>query len=653
MKRTFFVGALVLFATRLLADGTPCSINTATPPLVTSTLPAINGSVHYDELAVDMLQSPNLAESANCQIGTETKQCLFVPLYSSSDACGTYDLGICADTGAGSYQYCMVTDEFSQLGLILAMSTDAAAVTAFEKWANTIRLLSAYEAADYLPVWSVRVTNGVSGKTIAPKSDNNDASDATARIILALYIAAASSAHATNRQSYEDLAGDLANRFAHRDFRDTRNVFGGERYWFGGGRNQAINALNNGNPFTLAGYHGDAALAMLAAWRATGEQRYADLASDLIANYLRAAQFETTFRVPPMKFSWDTSLHPPPRICRGYCIGEQWDGADAPRAVNVCKAAYYTLLGDAPIAASVLDSVDDYCHAWMSSSGVVNGGSSYSRQYYWNGTPVNPPGDGYMNYGLGASLNFYLCPTDLQLRLQAAVAHYDRNTNNFQGESCFGIYTHAFFLVNYGSAIGRDLDAFKTTVPTPQNVTVTASQNNFNVSWSGSANVTYEIARSCNGETYRIAGTANGTTFPDTGLTGATYFYKVRAIDNTGKRSRFSAPASAPTLTLPVAIPRVTPILASDLESLRAGVNRLRVAAGAAPKSYTTLHANDPIRASEFTELQNDINDARDLLDRPEFDFRTVGGFITAEVIQELRDAICTCGELNLKQATE
>ncbi|HEX6641515.1 MAG TPA: hypothetical protein VF215_10410, partial [Thermoanaerobaculia bacterium] len=71
------------------------------------------------------------------------------------------------------------------------------------------------------------------------------------------------------------------------------------------------------------------------------------------------------------------------------------------------------------------------------------------------------------------------------------------------------------------------------------------------------------------------------------------------------------------------AIPRVTPILASDVEALRAGVNRLRAAAGAAPKSYTTIHANDPIRASEFTALQNDINDARDLLDRPEFDFRT------------------------------
>jgi hypothetical protein len=647
-----------------IADGTQCNLRLTAPQITTLTAMGGQRQFDYDHLAVAVLESPGVVQRRTCG----ASKCLLVPLYSSSTACSSFNLGPCHDGNRpDDYTYCMVTDEFSQLGLILVMAKDARAVEAFYEWVNTVRKLSEGADTKFLPAWRARVTILASGAAQIERTTDDDASDATARIILALYIAAASPQHAARRTEYELLANELANRFAHFDFRDTRNAFGGGRFWPAGGKNAAANAPTNNHPFTFAGYYGDIALAMLAAHQSTGEPRYAKLAEDTVANYIRAAGFTTAFRVPPMKYSW-TSGPQPQSVCRDrcdvtpfdgctdFCDEQRWDADDAPRAVNVCKAAYFIRAANVPVSTSVQESLDSYCRAWMSSDGVINGGVDYARQYKWDGTWTGTRSSDYVNAGLGASLNFYLCPDDLQRRLGAAASMYDAGQRAFKDESCIGVYRHAFFVVNFGSAAGRDADTFKRSIEPPSNLVVTLTGDRETLTWNGSEGATsYEIARSCDGELFSVVAASTGTAWSDEGAQepGASYIYKVRAVSPGDQRSRYTRPASAPAIDIEPIDPRTTFIRSTDITRLRDAANRLRVAAGLAAKAYAPL--GSVVRATHIAELQMDVTNARASLGRPAYPFTTIaaGQLISGRVIDELRDAARGCREMNLQQSSQ
>lgn len=656
---------LLILAGPANAEGPACVPTTNELPLAdATTLTGIGGTFDYDAIALAMLNAPGVTQTRDCDVNNATVQCLFVPKYGSSDDCTSFHLDKCFDNDhpAGPGEFCLVTDEFSQLGLILALAKDNAAVTAFGKWVNTVKALSAFSAIEYLPAWNARVRLDAGGKASLEPWNNDDASDATARIVLALYIAASRSEHAANRAAYEELAGELANRLANFDFRDTRNRWGAGRFWLASGKNAAANIVTNPNPFTWAGYFGDVALAMIAAYRFTGEPRYATLASDAVANYLQASAFSTSFAVPPVKFSWSVATLPPAAVAREDFSGH-WDDADAPRAVSICKAAHFIQTGGVPLDANVQAALASYCSFWMQSNGVLNGTAEYQRQYNLNGTRFGSRSLHYWNSGLGAALNFYLCPLDLKRRLDAAAAQYDTVAKVFRrdngvNESCLGVYSHAFFIINFGSAIGRDSAAFASAVAAPQNLTVADSGNTYALSWTGSPGVTYEIARGCNAETFTVvkSGLASTSWTDDTALSaGAGYLYKVRAVLG-NERSPFTPPASVPDVPVGAAIPRQTRIMAEDVRQIQRAVNRIRVAAALSPISYPAITSGvDRIEASDFTALQGDVNTARQAVGRASYTFTAVNPaqLIAAKTIEELRDAVRACPQTNLPQASE
>jgi hypothetical protein len=132
----FFLAAMfcTIIAVRLAADATPCSYNLGIPPLISPvSLTAMGGmtSFSYDDIAVAMLDSP-VTQSRACNVDSQSRVCLFAPKYSSSSSCSSLDQGICAQDGE-TFDYCLVTDEFSQLGLLLAMASTQPAVEAFAK----------------------------------------------------------------------------------------------------------------------------------------------------------------------------------------------------------------------------------------------------------------------------------------------------------------------------------------------------------------------------------------------------------------------------------------------------------------------------------------------------------------------------------------
>jgi hypothetical protein len=673
MNRRVIAAFLCLVTVRLAADGTPCDLRTGSLLAPGTKLTGLGGQKQfsYDDLALAFLDSPGVVERKPCGGSVNPPDCLFVPLYEASHSCTVKNFGPCREDGRpDDYTFCMVTDEFSQLGLILVMSTDPRAIAAFQEWVNTVRQLSAGANTGFLPAWRARVTINVNGTASIERNTDDDASDGTARIILALYIAASAPHHAARRADYELLANVLANRFAHYDFRDTRNRYGAGRFWLGGGKNAAANALTNLHPFTFAGYYGDVALAMIAAYQSSGETRYAKLAEDAIANYLRAAGFIGAFRVPPMKFSWTLGATPqsvcrdgcdvdPRPGCDNFCDLEKWDADDAPRAVNVCKAAYYMGVGEVPIDAAVRGSLDSYCRAWMASDGVTNNHHDYARQYTWAGSWTGSKSSDYANAGLGAALNFYLCPDDLLRRLAAPATAYDVDQRLFKDESCLGVYRHAFWAVNYGSGTGRDLRAFEPPLEAPANLAVAASGGTDALSWNGSAGAAqYEVARSCNGETFSVVASTPLTSWSDNGSRagGTSYVYKVRAVDAAGeKRSRFTEPEAAPATPFEPVVPRRTRIRADHVTQLQAAANQLRIAAGLGAKQYAPLAARARVKASHFSELQTDINQARVLLNRGTWPFTTVasGQRISGRVVDELRDAVRACTDENLTQASE
>ncbi|HEX6084799.1 MAG TPA: hypothetical protein VF266_09760, partial [Thermoanaerobaculia bacterium] len=198
-----------------------------------------------------------------------------------------------------------------------------------------------------------------------------------------------------------------------------------------------------------------AILALVAAYRATGDPKFSAAARDTAEAYLTAARYDgTQFVVPPMQFEWRVNGSQAEIACtNGYC--GQWDDADAPRAVTVCKAIYAARLAGVDLG----PNLDRYCGQWLASPGVA--ADAYQRQYSVDGQPVAPPQGGYHNNGLGASLNFAAANPHLRLKLDEAIGgHFVPEKDSFDWTNCMGVYNPAFVIVNLGSAIGLDLGAF-------------------------------------------------------------------------------------------------------------------------------------------------------------------------------------------------
>jgi hypothetical protein len=392
----------------------------------------------------------NVVKSVSCPYG----QCLWVPWYMHSDLCTAQDLHTKCGVSPTTFENnCLASDELSQVGMVVAMSTRQ---DAFDQWVATVRTLMAGPSGQALPVWQAKRQDGVIDTNVT----SDDASDATARIILALYIAAASPRFpdAIKKTTYRQLGDTLARPFLDRDFVTlplTGSTGATIANWLAGGHVTAESNPDLSGAVSFAGYFGDVILALVAAYRSTGDPSFSAAARDTAEAYLTAARYDgTKFVVPPMQFEWRVTGSRGEIACtNGYCT--QWDDADAPRAVSVCKA-----IGAARLAGVDLGpNLSRYCEQWLASDGVAP--DAYQRQYFVDGQRVAPPQGGYHNNGLGAALNFTPANQHLRLKLDEAIgAHFVPEKDSFDWTNCMGVYNPAFVLVNLGSAIGLDLGAF-------------------------------------------------------------------------------------------------------------------------------------------------------------------------------------------------
>jgi len=357
-----------------------------------------------------------------------------------------------------------VTDEFSLVVGLTAAGKDQARMDA------TVNTLKSLRSPLYgsLPVWKA----SRSGNTIstAVTGNGDTAADADARFVWYLYVAANSPYFdAAARTRYKQLADEMAADFLQHDFVKTckpgRN---GVQIcsWFASGAATGHGDLT-WNDFSYAGYYGDAVIALLAAYRNTGGQNFLDAARDTVNVYLLAAQFNgTSFSVPPMAFTWDTSSATPQRVCTRNCESGGWDDSDAVRAVTICKARYYAGL----VGVSLPSDLDAYCTAWLNDPGVQS--QAYSTRYTFGGTPMNATTGGVWENGLALALNFATRTQDLSARLNEGGTHYSVEKGTWDWAPCLGVYRNAPFALNLATAIGRDLAAFMgtasgTTSPPP------------------------------------------------------------------------------------------------------------------------------------------------------------------------------------------
>jgi hypothetical protein len=407
-------------------------------------------SQNYDTLIEAWFKQPNVIQTVSCSQGT----CLWVPWYTSSSACTQNELQRgqnCNLPSVDMQNNCLVTDEFSQVGMALAMGTNE---QRFQQWVNTVRELKS-DKYGQLPVW--RASRGPSSINADYTKNQDDASDASARVIIALYTASNSEFFSPARKAeYKSFADTLSADFLKHDFDKTcRPGRGGRQIcnWLGSGAATGTSGRIDTTDFSYAGYYGDAVLALLAAYKSTGYQTYLRAAQDTTETYLLAAKYDGgSFKVPPKAFRWDVTGSVPNAVCTTGCAQGTWDDSDAVRAVTLCKARYHAEL----MGVTLSGDLDEYCDDWFSSGGVK--ADAYSIQYTFDGKPTNSPQRGFYQNGLAAQLAFH--QGSVRSYIDEAVSHFDRGTQTFDRYACMGVYRQAFPIVALGSAIGRDARVF-------------------------------------------------------------------------------------------------------------------------------------------------------------------------------------------------
>lgn len=605
--------------------------------------------IPFDSVVDDWISDIKVVKPLRCTVDGQQVDCLFVPKYENSHSCVAFHWGKCDIPAAqqDGNHFCLVSDEFSQVGLALAMREQAVAIPdAFHRWYNTVRAVRR-ASAPRLPIWNVRVAVSGTTATIDPAS-NDDASDATARIIYALYVASTNSQFTAQQQAaYRTLADELAAAFVS-DFVDFQDA--GMLYWLATGLNTGARDTPYWSPqqctppncaaFTFAGYHGDVVIALLAAYRSTGLELYRSMALDTIRNYLVAAGFTTAFRVPPTKFIWKDTATGPQSECTEFCDG-QWDDSDAPRAISICKAKYYADLAGVDLSSTGLVS---YCTAWLNRAGafVTTPDYRYSRRYQLDGTPVGAA-TGYANNGLGSYMHFAFGTNQLRPRLEEAFGgHYASTATpprfDTGSSDCMGAYFPAFPIVSYGSAIGRDRAAFLGGVPQGLEATAT-STTTIALTWTAvSGAASYVIERRSGSGTFTQIGTSSVPSSNDTVAAGTAHLYRVRSV-----AGGVSSAPSAPDLATAVQFAGDAVVRASHLDELRAAIDSVRTLAG---QSVLTLDVSpgDIVQAVHMTTLRNGLNPARTTLGLTPVTFCQPslgpGTTIRACDAQELRDGV-------------
>ena len=397
---------------------------------------------------------------------------LWVPWYSTSSSCEETDLKAAGGCDIGDVtmtRNCMVTDEFSQVGIVLAMDTDQERMDGFVTMLD--RIPSAYGS---LPSWRA-YRDGETVYACAPGVNSNcdSASDADARIIIALLTASTNPSFTEpRRDEYRERGLEMAHDFV--TYNLVNECYAAQNtticYWLAGGPDVAQAGMG-ANAFAYTGYFADATIAMLSACSVSGNETYCGLANNVSLSYLQAANFNNTeFTAPPgLNFRWDVSGSEPQAVCTNTCDPISWDGADAPRALGMCQALYY-----ASRMNQTLDRLEPYCQALFDRH--MSDPTSAPYQFAPDGSATSVPVTGYFSQGL-QSLVYAGLRADYESVINQALGHYSMQTRTFDWAACMGVYHPTIVMRSLGMAIDLDSGAYEpltsqTTEPEQHVLTV-------------------------------------------------------------------------------------------------------------------------------------------------------------------------------------
>lgn len=426
-------------------------------------------SQNYDAL-INALYAPGIVTTT---IGDN----LWVPWFTTSSSCQLNDLHQGASCNSGQTidltHNCMVSDEFSQVGLIVSMGKNQ---TRMNQFYNTLDAIASDKGQ--LPGWRI-YRDGNSIQPCRPGINGNcdTASDADARIIMSLFIAAANPyfTDGTKKAEYFTLASALAEDFVQYDVlyncKPSSLGQGDICYWLAAGAHAKTGGMGS-TDFAYTGYYSDAISAMLAACTQLENQTYCDVADDFVLNYLQASNYNSnSFTVPPGRsFKWTNLNGVPIAQCTGSCSPVVWDYADASRAVGLCQANYY-----ADMSEHELPLLDQYCATWRKM--YMGNPTSAPIQYYPSGQALNYQ-SGYFAQGLEALHHAGALTGLFEASVDSALSHYVPSTQTWDWTSCFGVYMQSLPMRALGFGIGRDLGAFTPIKSDPQSAPQTSNSSN-------------------------------------------------------------------------------------------------------------------------------------------------------------------------------
>lgn len=446
---------------------------------------SLNWSALYDNILVKIDSQGNATRSFGGK--------LVVPWFKSSTACGVINLQNASNCnlypGTLNFAdgYCQVSDEHSQVCVIYSAGKNESQM---RECSEAIKVMKC-NLYGQIPGWR-GIANETSGNITMcdsrVNSNNDTASDATARYIISLFTAAANPFF-TNQTYKDELKALAINLTIDMDRYEVQHTcynsslgFGPICDWMAGGSVARNNGLGS-TDFAFTGYYQDVIAAYLMAYSATGNATYLTRAGNITLNYMQAAYPNNTglpvvgnlssFRVPPGKsFKWVNLTTNPAASCTNTCSPDQWDTADAPRAFGMCMvefAANNFMNIDLPLLSA-------YCDVWATRYMTIT--NSLPIQYYSNGTASASNQSGFKAQGWQAQgLMSQGNETKFNITLFSVFSHYSETTGQWDSAACFGVYDEMFGIRALYSGLARDYLAYNGTVIS-SNVSITNQRVN-------------------------------------------------------------------------------------------------------------------------------------------------------------------------------
>jgi len=229
--------------------------------------------------------------------------------------------------------------------------------------------------------------------------------------------------------------------------------------WFAGGGNVG-RGLNN-HQFMYPGYHGDAALAMMACGAGLSDPSYFTYADQTLEQYLIAGEWTPTsgLKIPACRsgdWSQDANGFAKYKGVDGCPTPPGTDNADAVRFTSMCAAEYFAEKN----GITINNHISKFCEQLAQSSGYSP--TAWSVQWYSTGTPKSVLDGGPHGTGLGGYVDLGTTPSNLGIRHQELSKKWNSANKAFYGQQNFGIYWGGFDVIPLGYGIGRADDTFKT-----------------------------------------------------------------------------------------------------------------------------------------------------------------------------------------------